>query len=153
MCVARAWKHCTGIPLSIFRSFQILCRNLSFPPSILKSQALGDKEGEGCVSLSVLTPFFSSPTLLIWPFCPLLSPVILCQDCRSAVRGLAEKGGPHQVQNRLHLPCPGCVSGTRSSASSSRHDKTTAGGNLGWERGFPLLMVLETTVHNGGKIW
>lgn len=93
------------------------------------------------VSLSVLTPFFSSPTLLIWPFCPLLSPVILCQDCRSAVRGLAEKGGPHQVQNRLHLPCPGCVicSGTRSSASFSRHDKTTAGGTLGWGRGFLCL--------------
>lgn len=152
MCVARARKHCTSVPLSIFRSFQILRRNLSFPPSILQSRALGDKEGEGCVCL---TPIFPSPKLLIWPFCPLLSPVILCQDCRSAVRGLAEKGGPHQVQNRLHLPCPGCVicSGTRSSASFSRHDKTTAGGTLGWGRGFPLLTVLETTVHNGGKIW
>lgn len=77
--------------------------------------------------------------------------------------GLTEQGGAHQIQDRLHLPHvldPGCAICLVPDilVAFSRHDKTTAGSNLVWEKGVTLLMVPETTQptiegRHGSRSW
>lgn len=156
MCVAKARKHCTGVPLSIFRSFQILRRNLSFPPSILQSRALGDKEGEGCVCLTVC-----SYSILFFPHAPnmafLPSPESShlmpgLQKCSERPRreGRAPPG-PEQTSPALSWLCHLLRYPLFCFLQSSRQNHSWRHLRVG--KGFPLLTVLETSVHDGGKIW